>query len=276
MDTDPLFGPMGPWDASRPNQVVETGNTGKTEKSAQRMGYSIFIPQEEELRTTPMAQTLAFQNTGEKDWRQVVIKVLASKGWVPGCVYEDTLYPGGDKTNEIYSGKIIQDENDHQQGTRKKDTIEADFWNWINQGMAIVQMVLCQEGQVIYSANYLLGRTMEGYPWTQTALALKTGMENMYQLLVGSKERCGALGETGELVVYTDYEPLFDPIQRDRWRLYGAPNPPTPDQSALNEILSKWTRLSNVRAIVIRRTRATKLHRNQVERRRKKRTGGAV
>ena len=79
----------------------------------------------------------------------------------PGCVYEDTLYPDGYRENEIRLGEIIQAESDHQQGTSGSDTREAELWNWTHKGTAIVQMALEQEGQVIYSANYVLGRTLE-------------------------------------------------------------------------------------------------------------------
>ena len=101
-------------------------------------------------------------------------------------------------------------------------------------------MVLCQDDQVIYSANYLLACVTGEKSWAQMARALTTFLGKMYQLLVGQKRTvCGIFAGIGEIVAYTDYEPLRDPIQQERWRLYGAPNPLAPGQSSLDEILEK-------------------------------------
>ena len=150
----------------------------------------------------------------------MAIRVLVSIGWEPGCVYTDTLYQVEVEGSKICWGDILPDEPTPQQRTCGENEIEANLWEWKHKEIASVQMVLGQEGRAIYSANYVVGRMIGGNASALTALALTTGLGNMHKLLVGQPgTECDMLAKLEEIVVYTDYEPLHNSTQRDRWRL---------------------------------------------------------
>ena len=69
--------------------------------------------------------------------------------------------------------------------------------------MAIAQTVFGQEGQAIYSANYVLGRTIGENSPELTALALTTELEITYEFLVGQTgTKCGMLAGMRNSRVY--------------------------------------------------------------------------
>ena len=232
----------------------------------QTQDESIYIPQATELKQSVQAKKMVFQYEGLKDWRQVAIKVLRNVGWTLGCVYNDTLYPNkGGKTHILWD-KIDPGAIKTHLKPPTKDGIDIHIWDWQHEDMAIIQLIVCLQGKVQHSNNYVLGRLHEGTSRTHKALALTVGLERAYNCLVRSDEVDGELFEDqGCVTIYTDYEPFQDQSQLDRWRLYGSPNPPAPNQNNLNAILAKWTRLNNVKKLDINETLATDLHRDQME-----------
>ena len=63
-----------------------------------------------------------------------------------------------------------------------------------------------------------------------------------------------------KIIIYTDYEPLHNPHQRQRWKTYGAPDTPSPEANRLNKALEKWTRWAGATGIWTAKANAGKIN----------------
>ena len=196
----------------------------------------------------------------------MAIKVLRNVGWPLGCVCTDTLNPNKGGETRILWGKIGPGVIKVNPNIPTKNRVDIHIWDWQHEDIAIAQLLICWQDQVQHSNNYVLGSLHEGKSRTHEALALTTGLERVYHHLARPYEEDGELFvDPGDIAIYTDYEPLQDQRQLGRWKLYGTPDPPAPNQQDLNAILSKWTRFNNVKKLSINDTMATNLHRDQME-----------
>ena len=147
-----------------------------------------------------------------------------------------------------------------------KNAIELNIWNWQQDEVSLAQLVISQNGQIAYGANYVMGQAITGTSWSHAAVALAIGLEEAYRLLMEQENGlCKSWISTGVLKIYMDYKPMMNAIQRDRWRQYGAPNPPAPNQDALNSALTKWTNAQGLKTLIFSGTKETPLQRNQME-----------
>ena len=87
-------------------------------------------------------------------------------------------------------GKIIAGTASQRQGA---GAVEACFWDWQCEGIAMVHAILYQDDQVAYCSNYLLGRICGETSWAHAAQATIVGLEHAQLLLVGEKANVESL-----------------------------------------------------------------------------------
>ena len=66
------------------------------------------------------------------------------------------------------------------------------------------------------------------------------------KLLITTDNRCSLLPNNGIVDVYANYAPLIEPLQLNRWKVYGVPYEPNPEYQRLNKALAVWSRAKNV------------------------------
>ena len=99
-------------------------------------------------------------------------------------------------------------------------------------------------------AVHILGKTGQKEPWALTGLALAAGSGYLEQSRMQEDQSTGLLTPGNYVEIYTNYTPLQDPAQIKRWRVYGAPNQPSPEHDTINRLLTNWTKDLSVTTIV--------------------------
>ena len=102
-------------------------------------------------------------------------------------------------------------------------------------------------------ATHVLGRTISPNPWAQPGLALAAGLSYLEHVQMITKQSVGPIKGEGTLVLYTDYLPLHSANQMKRWKIYGAPEQPSPEHQIIDDILSKWTANPLLKSILIKK-----------------------
>ena len=213
---------------------------------------SIFAPQAEEMINTAQASDLVFQFADLQDWRQVALRVLASIKWEVSCVYVDTLYPCKIEENPANWDKIAsrtEEKTTTSKETEKADEMVISVGHWHHKQMAMATTIIKQNGQTLHCANHILGQIRGEKSEMHAAQAYMVGMEPAWNCYKRAQEGTQHTSQSHHMIIYTSYEMMLNPLQRERWKLYGSPNPPAPDQHRLNEVLTKWTRAPGMRTL---------------------------
>ena len=209
---------------------------------------SIYHAQAEEIRIQGDQAGYIFHYDGLKDWRDVALKVLRSVGWTPECVFESTIYPQEMGTNEINWNKLTGKTMGPQEDKAKVSGLFRIFVvEGVTEGLAASTTIVKRFNKTWTGAVHILGRTCQKEPWALTGLALAASTRYLEQSRLQEDHGTDPFKPGSRVEFYTNYTPLHDPAQIKRWRIYGAPNQPSPEHETINRILTKWTKdLSNV------------------------------
>ena len=244
----------------------DTPDTG-TEAYDQKMPEgSIYHAQAEEIRSSTIAERLIFQHKGLQGWREVARKVLCRIGWRPGCVFEDSIYPGPVGTSSINWQKVRWNLEEWNKSDRGHILTEVYIFGWqLNKVALGLTLVQCQE-IILQQAIHLIGTKKEESAWAQAGLALAEGLKYLDTTLILANGKCGMTEADGAVVIYTDYAPLHCQAQKKRWGTYGVPPQPSPEYQNIEEILIRWTRVAITPTVIFHETNQGQLQRTSLKR----------
>ena len=118
--------------------------------------------------------------------------------------------------------------------------------------MALALTIVLFRGSPLIGAVRIIGRCIGGASWAHAGLALAGGLGYLEGTLMTGEGKCGHLSKRGVVVMFTDYAPLRCPIQVKRRGVFGVPGQPSPEHRQIDEILGRWTRLSEVGALFLK------------------------
>ena len=204
---------------------------------------SIFHAQAEEIRVLGNKAEYEFQYTGLTDWRSVACRVLESIGWTTECAYGGTLYPKRTENAGINWANISWSTPNPQRRLDTTDMTQVYIIAWEEGSLAISTTAIKHGASKLTGSIHLLGKTIQKNPRALSGLALAAGLcylEHVQFMDDGSGGPMqGGVRKAIELIV--EFPPLHEPEQIRRWKIYGAPDPPSPEQEVINSILKKWT-----------------------------------
>ena len=213
---------------------------------------SIFVPQADELRNAAQASELVFQFTDLQDWRQVALRALDSINWETSCVYVDTLYPCKIGENPVGWDKIASVAKEKTMTSKEKeveDEMVIGIGHWRHKQVAMAFTMIRRNRRTLHCANHVLGQNRGEKSEMHAAQAYMVGMDYAWNCCNQMEKGLKNSPQSNNMIIYTGYEMMLNPLQLERWKLYGSPNPPAPDQLRLNEVLAKWTQAPGVKTL---------------------------
>ena len=239
----------------------------RQEQEQAQEGNSIFHAQAEELRMMDERAQYTFQYTGLKDWRDVACKVLKSVGWKMECVYENTLYPQTVDTMGINWDNIHWSTMQPPPSEKGDKSIQVCIMGNVIDGRAVSTTVIKNDDVKLVGAMHLLGNTDQKNPWAVPGLALAAGLNYLdnIQILGTAEEKQMDKGTQRSLKLIIDYPQLFEQNQIERWKIYGAPDQPSPEHETINRILKSWTTDPMACAITLQGSKEARLEWEEVQ-----------
>ena len=119
-------------------------------------------------------------------------------------------------------------------------------------------VLVYDQGKRILQDVHILGKMIQKTSVTVAGILLARGLERVANQLIS--EAATDNEKQHKIIIYTDYEPLHNPHQRQRWETYGAPDTPSPEANRLNKALEKWTRWAGATGIWTAKANAGKLN----------------
>ena len=214
---------------------------------------SIFHAQAEEIRSQGENEQRVFQYTELTDWRSVASKVLGNIGWTAECAYENTIFPQKVGTNAVAWEKIKWEQEKPQSPNEDPTAVVVYIIDGTIDGLTMNITMVQHQDRKLMGAAHVLGSAISPMPWAQPGLALAAGLRYLEHVQMITSQNVGPINGEGALVLYTDYPPLHSANQMKRWKIYGAPEQPSPEHQIIDDILSKWTANPLLRSILIKK-----------------------
>ena len=148
---------------------------------------------------------------------------------------------------------ISVDEKYNDQKQNGDGRLEIYLLAWPLADMAVGIALVRDEGRYILTDIHIIGRMIQKASSTIDGIILARGLEGIGEIML-TKEK-GKRFKKRKMTLYTDYAPIHDDHQIQRWQLYGSPSPPSPEGDRLNKALANWTTPKGIVEIHVARTR---------------------
>ena len=154
--------------------------------------------------------------------------------------------------------KSSWEQSENQTIDNDPETIEVYIIEGVKDGLAVSTTMVRYQNSELMGAVHVLGSTITPTPWAQSGLSLAAGLRYLEHVQLITHNKIGPLNKKGTLMLRSDYSPLHMENQVKRWKMYGAPEQPSPEHTLIDEILAKWTASPMLRTTIIKKKEYSK------------------
>ena len=120
----------------------------------------------------------------------MALRVLNRIGWRPGCVYEDTIYPGPVGTQTINWRQVSWSGEEWLPRNKGETPTEIYILDWQISEIVLGLTLVRYRGAILPGAVHATGSNKEEKAWAQEGLALAAGLNHLDERMIQASGKC--------------------------------------------------------------------------------------